>query len=71
MGIAHNGNERPERDYHNYILIAAGLAFLLFALWDRGPERETTGSASSLGSVIGTASQRAPAQPTPGPSPAR
>lgn len=48
MGIAHNGNERPERDYHNYILIAAGLAFLLFALWDRGPEHETTGSASSL-----------------------
>ncbi|MBK5956961.1 hypothetical protein CCR97_01840 [Rhodoplanes elegans] len=49
---------RPTRDYSIYVLIVAGLAFVLFALWSRGPG---AGDLPSAASVFGTAAQRAEA----------
>lgn len=57
MTNADMGNPAPSRDYHNYILLAAGLLFALFVLWDRtGPEDAS--QAAPLSSYVGTASLR-------------
>ncbi|MFL9827226.1 DUF4142 domain-containing protein [Rhodoplanes sp. SY1] len=52
---------RPTRDYNIYVLFVAGLAFVLFALWSRGPGVGDMPTAASVGAVLGTASQRAEA----------
>lgn len=51
---------RPTRDYNIYVLFVAGLAFLLFALWSRGPGSGDL-SMSSVTAMLGTSAQRAEA----------
>lgn len=62
MTNADMGNPAPSRDYHNYILVTAGLVFALFVFWDHsGPEHASPGA--SVSSYVGTASQRAKGVP--------
>ncbi|MTW19273.1 hypothetical protein GJ689_24070 [Rhodoplanes serenus] len=57
MTNADMGNPAPSRDYHNYILLVAGLLFALFVFWDcSGPEAAS--QAAPVSSYVGTASQR-------------
>ena len=57
MTNADMGDPAASRDYHNYILLVAGLLFALFVFWDRsGPE--TASQAAPVSSYVGTASQR-------------